>query len=68
MSGCDLGNLLKIVPFKARFVRGLFGTDPATPPLNPPRPPRLLGRFGIEVGSNQEIDVELTLNRCQIGL
>ena len=41
-------------------MRGLSGTgpDPALP--NPPRP--LLGcRLGIEIGSNQEIDVESTL-------
>ena len=35
-----------------------------TPPSNPPRPPLLRGRFGIEIGSNEEIDVESMLNRC----
>ena len=39
---------------------------PRTPPLNPPRSPLLRGRFGIEIGSNQEIDVESTSNRCRI--
>ena len=29
-----------------------------------PSPPQ--GRFGIEIGSNQEIDIESMLNRCQI--
>ena len=34
------------------------------PPSNPPRPPLLLrGQFGIEMGSNQEIDVESMPNR-----
>ena len=33
-----------------------------TPPSNPPRPPLLRGRFGIEIGSNQKIDVELMFN------
>ena len=46
-------------------------------PSNPPRPPLVRGRsgtdlaliqhrFDIDLGSNQEIDVESMLNRCQI--
>ena len=49
------------------FVRGLLGTAPQGPhPSNPPRPPLFRGRFGIEIGSNQEIDVESMLNGYQI--
>ena len=43
----------------------LLGTGPPrTPPSNPPRPPLLMGRLGIETGSNQGIDVESMSNRC----
>ena len=49
----------------SRVVRGLLGTAPPNPtPSNPPRPPRLRCRFGIEVGSNRcRIDVESMPNR-----
>ena len=41
-------------------MRGLLGTGPS----NPPRPPLLRGhRFDIEIGSNQDIDVESMSNR-----
>ena len=46
-----------------RLVRGLLGTG-RTPPSNPPCPPLLRGQFGIEIGSNQEIDVESMSKRC----
>ena len=49
---------------KFRLVRGLLGTGPRT--SNPPRPPLLTGRFGIEIGSNQEIDVESMSSPCRI--
>ena len=46
-------------------------TGPQTPPSNPPRPPLLRGRFGIDLTSirhrnrlNQEIDAETMSNRC----
>ena len=34
------------------------------PPSNPPRPLLLRGRFGIDIGSNQEIDLESISNQC----
>ena len=43
----------------ASLVRGLLGTAPRTPPSNPPRPPLP----GIEIGSNQEIDIEY---QCEV--
>ena len=36
---------------------------PPTRPLNPPRPPPLGGRFGIEMASKQEIDVKSMSSR-----
>ena len=39
------------------LVRGLLGTGPPGT-----RPPLLTGRFGIKIGSNQDIDVESMLN------
>ena len=42
-----------------QFVRGLLGTGPPDPTL-----PFSGGRFGIEIRSNQEIDVESMPNRC----
>ena len=48
-----------------QLVRGLLGTGPP-PPSNPPRPPLLSGQFGIEIGSNQDIDVKSMSNRCRI--
>ena len=52
-----------------RLVRGLLGTDPPDPTLTLPFPGVDLAliqhRFGIEIGSNQENDVESMLNRCQ---
>ena len=55
---------------KNRFVRGLLGTGPPDPTLESasPSPPQrsIWHRFNIEIGSNQEIDVESMSNRCQI--
>ena len=42
----------------SKFVRGLLGTSPPDPPHKSASPPLLRGRFGIEIESNQEIDVE----------
>ena len=48
-------------------VRDYLAEAPQTPPSNPPRPPLLKGRFGIETGSNRcRIDVESMSNRCGI--
>ena len=46
---------------------GVYYAQPhRTPPSNPPRPPLLRGPFGIDMKSNQEIDVESMLNWCPI--
>ena len=56
--------------FRINFVRGLLGTGHPDPSLESasPSPPRgsIRHRFGIEIGSNQEIDVESMSNRCWI--
>ena len=62
---------------RATLVRGLLGTGPPAPPSNPPRPPLLKGRFGIDSTSNRHrnrvksgnrcrIDVKSMLKRCEI--
>ena len=58
----------------ASLVRGLLGTGPPGPhprtrlalPSSGVDLTSILHRFDIEIGSNQEIDVESMLNRCQI--
>ena len=55
-SALERGRKQKI-PKVVRFGRSLSGTSPWTPTSNPPRPSLLRGRFGIEIGSNQEIDI-----------
>ena len=55
---------------QSSVVRGLLGTGPPDPILesDSPSPPRgsIWHRFNIEIGSNQEIDVESMVHRCQI--
>ena len=55
--------LLKVVTCLPSLVRGLLGTDPLDPTLDSASPSPQ-GRFGIETGSNQEIDVESMSERC----
>ena len=45
---------------------GLLGTGPPDPTLESASPSILRGRFGIKIGSNQEIDVESMSNRFWI--
>ena len=53
--------------FLLLFCEGLIRhRPPRTPPSNSPRPSLLRGQFGIEIGSNQEIEVESMSSRCQI--
>ena len=55
--------------YRRRGVQIRVGLEPAeraprTSHSNLPRPSLLRGQFGIEIGSNQEIDVEQMSNRC----
>ena len=53
-----------ILSWGPRVVRGLLGTDPRTPPSDPPRPPLLEGRTGIDSASIRHRFPDLTLFRC----